>query len=303
MADDKIISVDNISQLNELLNQGKPKHPLISIIDFSKVDFQKNKQLLNANFSTAYYSILLKTLQSGSLKYGRQNYDFQEGSLFFMSPNQVFKLEHTDAIYGWGLVFHPDLIRGTSLGNKIKDYTFFNYAVNEALHLSDEEKSTISRIVNDIHKEINRPIDKHSKSVIVSGVELLLNYCLRFYDRQFITRTVANKDVLTVVEKFLLSYLRSDLPRQKGLPTVVQCAEAVNLSNNYLSDLLKKETGKSTQEHIHYFLIEEAKTKLLSSNNSVSEIAYGLGFEYPQYFSKLFKKKVGITPLEYRGMN
>ena len=303
MTDENIISVDNISQLNELLNQGKPKHPLISIVDFSKVDFQKNEILENVSFSTAYYSILLKTLQSGSLKYGRQYYDFQEGSLFFMSPNQVFKLEHTDAIYGWGLVFHPDLIRGTSLGNKIRDYTFFDYAVHEALHLSDEEKSTISRIVNDIEMEINRPIDKHSKSVIVSGVELLLNHCMRFYDRQFITRTVANKDVIAVVEKFLLSYLRSDQPRQKGLPTVAHCAKAVNLSNNYLSDLLKKETGKSTQEHIHYFLIEEAKTKLLNSNNSVSEIAYGLGFEYPQYFSKLFKKKVGIAPFKYREMN
>ena len=286
-----------------MLQQPKPKHPLISVVDYSKVDFQNHDMPENVSFATSFYTILLKTLYSGSLKYGRQYYDFQDGSLFFMSPNQVFKLENTNDIHGWGLVFHPDLIRGTSLGDKINDYTFFNYDVNEALHLSDEEKSTLTRIVNDIQVEINRPIDKHSKTVIVSGVELLLNHCMRFYDRQFITRTSANKDVIAIVEKFILSYLHSDQPHLKGLPTVDQCAKAVKLSNNYLSDLLKKETGKSTQEHIHSFLIEEAKTKLLGSTDTVSEIAYGLGFEYPQYFSKLFKKKVGVSPLEYRNMN
>ena len=183
-------------------------------------------------------------------------------------------------------------------------YSFFQYSSKEALHLSEDEKGTLFNVVQGIETEITRPIDKHSKAVIVSGVELLLNHCLRFYDRQFITRTEANKSVIEIVDQYLGSYFQSKIPQEKGLPTVAQIAQEVNLTSNYLSDLMKKETGKSTQEHIHYYLIEEAKNRLLSSGGkSVSEIAYELGFDYPQYFSKIFKKKVGITPGEYRSMN
>ncbi|NRA50893.1 MAG: AraC family transcriptional regulator [Phaeodactylibacter sp.] len=302
---DRIVNIDNIGLLNEFLSQEKPKHPLISVVDFSKVDFSKQKRYLeDTRFSTSFYSILLKKLNTGSVKYGRAYYDFQEGCLFFMSPNQVFNLETSECVFGWGLYFHPDLIRRTALANSISRYTFFNYNVNEALHLSEDEKGALANVISGIKTELNRPIDNHSKPVIVSGIELLLNHCMRFYERQFITRTEANQSVMTVLETFLRSYFQSDLPQKNGLPTVAQCAEKVNLSNNYLSDLLKKETGKSTQEHIHFFLIEEAKTRLLNSpGKSISEIAYELGFDYPQYFGKLFKKKVGTTPLEFRNVN
>ncbi|MET2985210.1 AraC family transcriptional regulator [Aureibaculum conchae] len=298
-----ILSIDDISQLNSILNQGKPKHPLISVVDFSKVDFHQPDIPEKIKCKTAFYCILSKTLKADSLQYGRQHYDFHEGSLFFIAPNQITSLEKADYALGWGLYFHPDLIKGTSLDQRIKNYTYFKYDLNEALHISEEEKTTLTRVVHEIESEINRPVDKHSKPVIVSGIELMLNHCMRFYDRQFITRSAASKDAIAAVEDFLLSYIDSDQCRENGLPTVVQCAEVANLSKNYLSDLLKKETGKSTQDHIHYFLIEQAKSKLLGCNHSVSEIAYELGFEYPQYFSKLFKRKVGMSPLEYRDLN
>ena len=298
-----IVRIDNISLLNQLLQQGPSKHPLISVVDFSKVDLA-GMNLEETTFTTSFYSILLKELDSGLVKYGREYYDFQDGSLFFMSPNQVFSLENSDCIYGWGLYFHPELIKGTALGKAIARYSFFQYSSKEALHLSEDEKGTLFNVVQGIETEITRPIDKHSKAVIVSGVELLLNHCLRFYDRQFITRTEANKSVIEIVDQYLGSYFQSKIPQEKGLPTVAQIAQEVNLTSNYLSDLMKKETGKSTQEHIHYYLIEEAKNRLLSSGGkSVSEIAYELGFDYPQYFSKIFKKKAGITPGEYRSMN
>lgn len=303
---ESIIRIDNITLLNQVLNQGSTKHPLISIVDFSKVDLSALSENTKQKFSNSFYSILLKKLKVGSLQYGRGNYDFQEGSLFFMSPNQVFSIENPkveDCIYGWGIYFHPDLILGTSLFSKLNEYSFFNYNTNEALHLSEQEKTTLSDIVNAIDAEMERPIDKHSRTVIVSSLELLLNHCMRFYDRQFMTRDTVNNDAISKFEKYLKSYFNSELPIDNGLPTVKQCAEEVNLSINYLTDLLKKETGKSTQEHIHYYVLEVAKNKLSNVNKSVSEIAYELGFEYPQYFSKLFKNKTGFTPVEYRNLN
>ncbi len=300
---DEIFKIDNTTTLNEALNQGKPKHPLISVADFSKVDFVERS---NMKAVSEFYCIMVKNLVSGSLKYGRNYYDFQDGTLFFLSPNQVIAIEdpkQCDEVWGWGLFFHPDLIRGTSLSKKMKDYTFFHYDVNEALHLSDHEKEMLTNIVGNISLELDRGIDKHSQSVIVSTIELLLNYCMRFYDRQFITRTNANKDVISKFENFLSDYFNSNRSQEEGMPTVKICAEAMNLSANYLTDLLKKETGKNTQEHIHYHVIEAAKEKLLSSSVSVSEIAYSLGFEYPQYFSKIFKKKTGVTPAGYRSLN
>lgn len=303
---ENIIKFENISAFIELLNQPKLKHPLIGIVDFSKVDFNSIISERNAKIEFSFYTVLQKNLAPGSIKYGRNYYDFQDGSLFFISPNQVITIEdptQTNEIYGWGLFFHPDLIRRTSLQKKIKEYTFFNYSVNEALHLSDEEKSMLRAIISSMEFELDRPIDKHSKAVISSSIELLLNHCMRYYDRQFITRSEVNNDVVTEIENFLLSYFGTDLPQLHGLPTVKQCAEQVNLSSNYLTDLLKKETGKSTQEHIHFQVMEIAKDRLLSSNDTVGEIAYNLGFEYPQYFSKMFKKNVGVSPAEYRNIN
>ena len=300
---EEIFRVETISDLNATLKQEKPKHPLITIIDFSKVDFTNMGKV---KVSSGFYSILLKNLCPGSLRYGREFYDFQEGSLFFTAPNQVVSLENPDEtkdVYGWGLYFHPELIRGTSLKEKFKNYNFFSYDVHEALHLSDTEKDTLNTAVKNIENELNLNIDKHSNTLIVSTLELLLNYCNRYYDRQFYTRTNKNKDIIIEFERLLNDAFLSDELEKKGLPSVKDFAEKIGLSPNYLSDLLKKETGMNGTDHIQYQVIELAKDRLLSSSLSVSEIAYDLGFEYPQYFSKMFKKKTGMTPAEYRNLN
>lgn len=301
-----IFKIETISQLNEILNQPKAKNPLISVIDFSQIQDFSNSH--HSKITSSFYIIMLKSQCHGTLKYGRQYYDFQEGTLVFMAPDQVMAVEEMEdseipqEISGWGLFFHPDLIRGTTLANKMKDYSFFSYDTNEALHLSDKEKQTLSAIISQIETELELNIDKHSKTLIASNIELLLNYCTRFYDRQFITRVNSNKDVLSRFETVLNNYFTADLQQEKGLPTVKFCAEQLNLSPNYLSDLLKKETGKNAQDHIHSKVIDTAKNMLLSTNESVSQIAYQLGFEYPQYFSKVFKKKTGQSPAAYRNM-
>jgi AraC-like DNA-binding protein len=201
------------------------------------------------------------------------------------------------------LFFHPDLIRATSLNGKIKDYSFFSYEITEALHLSDKEKNILYECVQKIEAELKENIDVHSQFIMVSTIELLLNYCSRFYGRQLITRSQANKKIISQIEAALKQYFSVDLIKEKGIPTVKYLAEQVNLSPSYLSDLLKKETGKNAQEHIHFYLIEEAKNNLINSEKTVNEIAYNLGFEYPQYFNKLFKQKTGKTPMEYRNLN
>jgi AraC-like DNA-binding protein len=211
--------------------------------------------------------------------------------------------EDKSEINGWGVFFHPDLIRGTSLGRSIKEYTFFSYETNEALHLSDKERDTLNEIVQKIDVELSENIDQHSQTLIVSNLELLLNYCRRYYDRQFITRKTANNDLLSKIENVLTQYFQATNLKEEGLPTVKYLADQVNLSSNYLSDLLKRETGMNAQDRIHYYLIEEAKNLLLSSDKTISELAYTLGFEYPQYFSRLFKSKTGMTPVEYRTLN
>ncbi|WP_421921184.1 helix-turn-helix domain-containing protein [Marinifilum sp.] len=301
--DKKTINLTTVSKIHSLLNQGAVRHPLISVIDFSKVNFTDGVFPIDARFNLSFYSLIIKKLDDGILKYGRQNYDSQDGSLFFLAPNQVFKLGDAHAVYGWGIVFHPDLIYGTSLDKNIQTYSFFSYSNNEALHVSEEEASRLTLIVQGIDQELNRATDKHTKSVIISSLELLLNHCLRYYDRQFDTRSHSNSDTLAKIETFLLESFNSSNLKNEGLPTVTQCAKYVNLSTGYLSDLLKKETGKSTQEHIHFYAIEFAKKKLLQSEDTISEIAYELGFKYPQYFSKLFKQKTGITPNNYRQLN
>ena len=237
------------------------------------------------------------------MHYGRQFFDHKEGALICTAPEQVIQIHKTERQYnvaGWGLFFHPEFIRNTTLGKKISEYSFFGYDESEALHLSYDEQSTLTNILAQIEIEYRTNIDRHSQQLLISNLELLLNYCRRYYDRQFITRTNKNRDLIVKFEQFLTEYFRSNETTNSGVPSVKICAEKMNLSPNYLSDLLKSETGKNTQDHIHYHLLEKAKTMLLSTNYTVNEIAFYLGFEYPQNLTKLFKNKIGITPTEYR---
>lgn len=300
---EQIIRIENISDLNKIFEQDESKHPLIAIVDFSKVNFSKYGEI---KVSTGFYSIMQKNLCPGAMRYGRNYYDFQEGSLFFIAPNQVIAIENPDDtkdVYGWGLFFHPELLRGTSLSAKMKDYAFFSYSLFEALHVSEKEQVKLKKIIENIDSELEQNIDKHSKTLIVSAIELLLNYCNRYYDRQFITRTETNKDIISAFETQLKNYFESEEVNQCGFPSVKNFAVKLHLSPNYLSDLLKKETGKNVTEHIQLYVVELAKDKLLSSSESISEIAYKLGFEYPQYFSKMFKKNTGTSPAAYRNLN
>jgi AraC-like DNA-binding protein len=298
-----ILQLHSIADINKLI-ENKIRHPLVAVVDFGKRDEYLEEGL---SISCDFYIVMFKNYCANKLRYGRNAYDFQDGSLLCVGPRQVLtmdgQIEEREDMMGWGLFFHPDLIRGTSLGSKMKEYSFFSYETNEALHLSDKEKQILYDIVQKINIELSENIDRHSQSLIVSNIELLLNYCTRYYDRQFITRKTANQDILTKIEDTLTSYFQSDDLSEKGLPTVKYLAEQVHLSSNYLSDLLKRETGMNAQDRIHYYLIEEAKNLLLSSNMTVGELSFSLGFEYPQYFSRLFKSKTGMTPVEYRNLN
>ncbi len=297
---DRIFRVETISQLHEIAGLGKPKHPLVTIVDYSKVEEADGPD--SASFILSFYSVNYKT--NCGFIYGREKFDHGEGTLICMAPDQVIhyrreaKVEETE---GWGLYFHPDFIRGTSLEKKIKDYTFFSYGENEALHLSEDEKNTLLTLVGQIETEYNTNIDHHSRDLMVSNIELLLNYCRRFYGRQFLTRTHRNRDIIARFEEFVTSYITSGKLRTSGIPSVKLCAERMNLTPNYFSDLLKSETGKNTQEHIHFHLLEKAKDMLIGSDSSINEIACELGFEYPQYFSRLFRSKVGVSPTRFRG--
>ncbi|MEN9522184.1 MAG: hypothetical protein RL065_561 [Bacteroidota bacterium] len=299
----QIIQLHSISEINNFV-QNKTKHPLVAVVDFSKLDEHIEEGI---RISCDFYSIMFKNYCANHLRYGRQLYDFQEGSLICIAPKQVLtmdsEIEKREDMLGWGLFFHPDLLRGTTLGNKINDYTFFNYETSEALHLSDKEKQILYDCVLKIESELQENIDTHSQTLLVSNIELLLNYCSRYYSRQFITRKNTNSNTVSQVQTILKNYFKTEKLKEKGLPTVKYLADKVYLSASYLSDLLKKETGMNAQDQIHYYLIEEAKNILLNTDNSVSEIAYSLGFEYPQYFSKLFKQKTGKTPIEYRNLN
>lgn len=299
-----IAHLETISDMHRMMPQLGVRHPLVTVIDFSQYKDQFNSGM---KITLGFYAVMFKNFCANKMKYGQQRYDFQDGSLICMAPRQLISLdepvqENVD-IRGWGLFFHPDLIRGTSLGKAIRSYSFFSYETNEALHLSEKERQILYDIVQKINAELFDNIDRHSQSLIVSGIELLLNYCVRYYDRQFITRKTANKEILTKVEEVLIAYFRAPDLSEKGLPTVKYLADSVYLSANYLSDLLKKETGMNAQDWIHYYLIEEAKNLLLGSDKPVGELAFSLGFEYPQYFSRLFKSKTGKTPLEFRNMN
>lgn len=257
----------------------------------------------NIKVMTDMYSITLKTKTLGQLKYGRSFIDFEEGSLYGCAPGQVLEVSETASVgdfAGWALYFHPDLIKGHTLMDKIPGYGFFDYETNEALHLSEKEKETLISIIEKIQQECDLNIDEFSRDVLAANIELLLNYIKRYYSRQFITRKSQNTDLLSQFEGLIKAYFDSEKNENEGLPTVQYFANSLHLSSSYLSDLLKKETGKNTQEHIHGHLINKAKNLLLNSKSTVSEIAYSLGFEHPPYFSRLFKKKTGLSPSEFR---
>jgi AraC-like DNA-binding protein len=254
-------------------------------------------------FHFGLYAIYLKELDCGDLSYGRSKYDYQEGTLVFIAPGQVLGIQPKVKTFqpkGWALLFDPELIKGTSLGRKIKEYTFFSYDVNEALHLSDHERKIVIDCFAKIQMELESGIDKHSRTLIASNIELFLNYCQRFYDRQFITRENANKGILERFESLLVNYLKSDMPIKVGVPTVGYCAKELNLSPNYFGDLIKRESGISALEYIKSILIDKAKDCILEPEKSISDVAYELGFKYPQHFTRLFKQKVGLSPYEYK---
>ena len=282
MSMDNIVNLESVDRYNSMYGL-ETLHPLVSVVDLTKA----TKIINHTQMNYGVYALFLKQTKSCDLKYGRRSYDYQEGTIVCFAPGQAVRVdmiedEITPEVYG--IVFHPDLIRGTSLAKSMKSYTFFSYAVNEALHLS----------------ELEHAIDKHSKALIAMNIELLLNYCMRFYERQFITRSNANKDALTKFEQLLNEYFLSKLPMQEGLPSVKYFADKICLSSNYFGDMLKKETGKTPQEHIQDKVIEMAKEHIVETNETVSQIAYTLGFQYPQHLCRLFKKRVGCTPNEYR---
>jgi len=296
---DIVYRVTSISELHKIAGFEKPKHPLVSIIDYSKVNVADAPD--SGSFVCSFYTVNFK--KNCHFMYGRQPFDHQEGTLLCTAPEQIITFNRkrdTGRSEGWGLYFHPELIRNSNLGKKIREYSFFSYEENEALHLSDQEKQTLLSILKQMENEYNTNIDHYSNELIILNIELFLNYCKRYYGRQFITRTNQNKDVIINFENFLSDYVNSDKLRTLGIPSVKHCAEAMNLSSNYFGDLLKSETGKNAQEHIHYFVLEQAKNMLVSSEKRINEIACDLGFEYPQNFSKLFKKKVGLSPTDFR---
>ena len=300
----ELITIDSIVTVHQMLGIAPPKHPLVSII-WAK-DLTKFYEYIDQKFVTGLYMIALKDGIEGSMGYGRNSYDFTDGMMIFTKPNQVIIPEHKEISSdskGWMLLFHPDLIRKSELGKSIDTFTFFDYELHEALHLSDEEKQTVLDLVLKIEKEYQQNIDKHSQKLITSNIELLLNYSTRYYDRQFYVRTNLSQDRVSEFEHFLKHYFSSDKPSELGIPSVKYCGEQLHMSPNYLSDLLKKETGRNAKDHILSFVINKAKNELLATSTSVSEIAYTLGFEYPQHFSKLFKKYTGTSPAKYRLLN
>lgn len=298
MANTKPYRIQSITDIHRLMGLPKPQHPLIGIIDLSEL---KN----NSDINTVLFDLYVVSLKRGcdKLLYGQQKYDFDEGLMAFMSPGQILRGEEGGIppnLEGWMLFIHPDFLWGTSLAQKIKKYEYFDYSVNEALFLSDKEETLINDIVENIKNEYHANIDKFSQDIIISHLETLLNYAERFYGRQFITRKITSHQILDRLEKLLSDYFNSDDLVTKGLPTVQYISDNLNVSPTYLRSLLKTLTGQSTQQYIHDKLIEKAKEKLSTTDLSVGEIAYELGFEHLQSFSKLFKSKVKESPLEFR---
>lgn len=293
-------TIKTISEYHQFRGLPKPEHPLVSVIDFADIKTLREDE--PKHLTQNFYSIALKRNFNGKVKYGQQVYDFDEGVMFFISPGQVFSIESDKVLKhsGWLLLIHPDYLWNTALAATMKQYEYFSYAVNEALHLSEKEEMIITGIIQQIAHEYHSNIDKFSQNVIIAQLELLLTYADRFYHRQFITRKITNHKILTRLEDLLTAYFNDDALIRKGLPTVQYIASALNVSPNYLSGLLKVLTAQNTQQHIHSKLIEKAKEKLSTTSLSVSEIAYELGFEHPQSFSKLFKTKTSQSPLAFR---
>jgi AraC family transcriptional activator of pobA len=296
-----IHKLESVAQFNSQRGQ-ETLHPLVSVLDQSK-----SRPVEAKRYVSEIYIMFLKDVKCEDFHYGRNKYDYQDESLLFIAPGQVFGFDLGSQTMiqprGWALVFHPDFIKGTSLGKKMTDYNFFSYDVTEALHVSKREQEIVLDGFRKIKEELQHNIDKHTRNLIVSNIELLLNYCVRFYDRQFITREHINKDILTRFENVLNSYYESELPKTVGVPTVAYCANELNLSANYFGDLVKKETGKSALEYIQEKVIDLAKERIFDRSKSISEIAFEMGYKYPQHFTRLFKQRVGMSPQEYRTAN
>lgn len=295
--DKKLSDIKTVTEYNDMLGV-VTLHPQVSVIDLSKA-----KPMKHVRHTFSFYTLYLKDEKNCDLLYGRRSYDYQKGSVICLAPGQVIGIEDTGEVFqpkGWALCFHPDLIAGTSLARSMKEYTFFSYEVNEALHLSERERDIFVDCLDKIQHELEHTIDRHSKRLITIHIETLLDYCLRFYERQFITRTNVNQDIITRFERLLDDYFTKGQAQQNGLPTVKYCAGELCLSPNYFGDLIKKETGKSAQEYIQLKVTEIAKDRVLNPEKSISQIAYELGFQYPQHFTRLFKKLTGYTPNAYR---
>ncbi|MCG7981775.1 MAG: helix-turn-helix domain-containing protein [Candidatus Thiodiazotropha lotti] len=299
-----IVNIESIAQVHEALGLEPPQHPLVSVLPID--ERMVNYDYRDKTYVFGFYQVSFKSGIKGTITYGRNTYDFQEGTLVFSKPGQALQFrdkESTDGEVGWVLFFHPDLIRRSELGRTIDSYSYFSYEVHEALHVSEVEKRILNELVQKIERELTHAIDRHTQKLIISNIELLLDYCTRYYDRQFYVRTNMNQDLITRFEVLLHNYYVEDRAANEGVPTVRFCGEQLNMSASYLSDLLKKETGSNAQQLIQKFIIERAKTQLLNSSDHISQIAYGLGFDYPQHFSKLFKSKTGMSPAEYRKRN
>lgn len=290
---------NSISELHKALDFPKPLHPLVSLVNYADIKIPNDELPKSLLFN--FYKISYKKSLTGKIKYGQTYYDFDEGGLSFVSPNQVISSVEDEKDYsGYTLLFHPDFISSYPLATKIKSFGYFLYSTNEALFLSDKEKRTIISVFENIKEELNNTIDDFSQDVVISHLEVLLNYSNRFYKRQFITRKAVSNDLLTQMEQLLDNYFEQEVALQKGLPTVESLASQLKVSPRYLGDMLRSLTGQNARQHIHEKLIEKAKEQLSSTNLSVSEIAYHLGFEHPQSFNKLFKKKTQQTPIEYK---
>lgn len=293
---ESILRFDTIAAFNAITNQ-QTFHPLVSVIHMDQADLLQHRRV-----RYDFYVVFFKESNCGDLRYGCKNYDYQEGTLVFLEPGQAIGSNSEEYFQpqGYALIFHPELIHGTSLGRHISDYTFFSYEVNEALHVSDSERQIVLDCFSKIDYELKNAADKHSKKLIVANIELFLDYCLRFFERQFTTRNHIHKSLLEKFEELLNNYFSSEKPQVLGSPTVGYCASQLHLSKNYFGDLIKKETGKSAQEYIHLKIIEIAKKRILGSDKSLNEIAYELGFRYSQHFSRFFKQHTGQSPNEYR---
>lgn len=292
----EVTKIDTVERYHELYGL-ESRHPLVTVVDLSKASQWPDRTW----FSYGLYALFLKEVKCGNIQYGRKTYDFQAGTIVCFAPGQVARVNRLPDVQpaGYGLLFHPDLIRGTALGREIKHYSFFSYETDEALHLSEEERRTILDTLQRIDRELDRA-DRHSRRLITAHIGLLLDYCMRFYDRQFQTRSSASHDIITRFEQLLDEYFDTDTPQREGLPSVRYFASKVFLSPNYFGDVIRKLTGQTASEHIQNKVIERVKEQLLSSGKTMSRIAYDLGFQYPQHLTRMFKRQTGMTPKEYR---